>query len=105
MFKVIFTLAVFFLVALTLLGLRQQRLAYTSQTAALNGRVWRKRHMLWGQEAQIAARTNPVVLARKLAGDDLPAHDPAAVSDTGAANLKGPDGKPLPVGKPSMPDF
>lgn len=104
MLKVIFTLAVFLVVALALLGLRRERLAYTSESAALNGRVWRKRHMLWGQQAQIAARTNPVALARKLSGDDLPAHDPAAFSHA-ADHVRGPNGKRLPVGKPSMPDF
>ena len=63
MFKLLFTIGVFLMLALTLLGLRQHRLELESQTAQLRRIALAEREeTLRDQQVTITQRTNPLAL-------------------------------------------
>lgn len=66
MLKLLFTLGVFLLLSLAVLGLRQHRLEVTSQTARLHDQIKVREQTLWDQRVQIAKSTNPLALAVNL---------------------------------------
>ena len=77
MFKLLFTLTVFLVMALLLLGMRQQRLALTSETAKLHNEVLKREQKLWDQQDQIARQTNPLVLTEQIKNLGLEFSHPA----------------------------
>jgi hypothetical protein len=72
------TLGSFLFVALALVGLRHHHLELTSQSAKLFEQIQDRTHTLWGQEAVIAEKTNPIATAKnfKSAGLDTTAFTP-----------------------------
>jgi hypothetical protein len=84
-FKLLFTLGTFLVVALALLALRQHRLELTSESMKIHDEISAREHTLWDQRAEIARRTNPWALASGLQ---------AAGVDTGAALTPRPSSKP-----------
>ena len=73
MFKLLFTLVIFLALGLALLGLRQHRLELTAEAARLHQQVSEREQTLWGQEVQIALRTDPrkITEAIKASGIEL----------------------------------
>jgi hypothetical protein len=65
-FKLLFTLGTFLLVALALLALRQHRLELTSESMKIHDQITAREHTLWDQRVEIARRTNPWALASGL---------------------------------------
>jgi hypothetical protein len=65
-FKLLFTLGTFLMVALALLALRQHRLELTSQSMKIHDEITAREHTLWDQRVEIARRTNPWALAAGL---------------------------------------
>jgi hypothetical protein len=65
-FKLLFTLGTFLVVALALLALRQHRLELTSQSMKIHEEITAREHTLWDQRVEIARRTNPWALAAGL---------------------------------------
>ena len=74
MFKLLFTLMVFLMLGLALLGLRQHRLELTAETARLHQQVLDREKTLDGQEVQISQSTNPLKISEaiKASGIELP---------------------------------
>lgn len=66
MFKILASLIALFLIAATVFELRQERMNLTSQSAHLFVKLNRRQHALWGQQTQIAAETNPIVISQRL---------------------------------------
>lgn len=66
MFKLLFTLGVFLILALALLGIRTHTLELTAETARLRQQVTQREQQLWGQEIPITQQTNPMVLVKRL---------------------------------------
>lgn len=87
MFKLLFTLGTFLVVALSLLALRQRRLELTSESVQIHDRIMAREQTLWGERVEIAQRTNPWALNAGLK---------AAGIDTGAAMSERDTGKKPP---------
>ena len=66
MFKLLFILGTFLVVALALLAVRQHRLDLTSESVKIHDEIQAREHSLWDQRAQIAEHTNPWALASGL---------------------------------------
>ncbi len=66
MLKFLAMIGVFLLVGLVLLGLRQHRLELTSQTAKLHDQILDREQVLWGQQEEIARKTNPLAVSAGL---------------------------------------
>lgn len=81
MLKLLFTIVVFLVLGLTVLGLRQQRTEITAATARLHHEITLRKHTLWGQEETIAKRTNPLVLTKGLKASGLLQDEAEAPAD------------------------